>query len=436
MLKFRTASRLGDSFADFSEGFQVSGYFLILSQQKPIVSRPSMRASVALAAVGAACAALHVSEGAQCDFPRVDATTLDPERFQALFVGASRPVVVSGAAEDWPARRNWRWDTLRKAFNGMPLRVGQGPYPAEETTIGDYLDLGEALADDPDAEAPGIFQYGQLPTSWSLWAHKDRCLPRVSFFHPNSEAIFSDFDLACKLLSENVKVPAFLVGDEDVVRPPNMITHSGIIIGFPRSGIDFHFHQAAINVILQGKKLWFMKVPKSTIRGFEELRNETGVALPSEELFCRQRENLDNHVCTAHARQERIINAVKSHNSGEFISPDLSNPSGREANSIGVFAKMIKTSQVTEEFEEDSEVLRCVQNEGEIVFIPQDTQHAVMNLDRSVAMQMQWNSNLYEDWDERKRLYRYLLHDLDPSEPDPDFEEDPEEICENEKTEE
>ena len=77
---------------------------------------------------------------------------------------------------------------------------------------------------------------------------------------------------------------------------------------------------------------------------------------------------------------------------------------------------------MTEALQEDSQVLYCDQQAGEIVFIPIDVQHGVRNIEHTVAMQMQWDHRDYGKRDYRHKMYRYLLHDLDPEMMDPDLD--------------
>lgn len=354
-----------------------------------------------------------------CDFPRVDAQDLTPEAFHADFVAKGRPALVANAMEAWPSRSHLSWANLSHFFEGVQMRVGPGPYPSQRMGIDDYLATAEAaFAKGAGAEVPGVFQYGQVPTSWTLWAHKDACLPFVSFYHPNSEPLHDNFTVACELLSK-VQVPEFLVGDASVDIPPNLITHSGFLVGYTGSGIDFHAHQAAINLVWEGRKLWYMKLTKAVAASYADV----ATAVPFERRHCQR--HPEDEVCASNALQLETLRSERERQ-GHFAPPDMGGDAkAREDFHVGAFARQLATSQVTEELLEDSEVLHCVQGPGEIVFIPQDMQHAVMNLERTVGMQMQWNSELHKDLAERYKMYRYFLHDLDPREPDPDFQKVP-----------
>lgn len=365
-----------------------------------------------------------------CDFPRISARGLTPENFREFFVLAKRPVIIEDAMKGWPAAEEFRWNNLRDIFANISIRVGAGPYPSENMGIDEYLELAESKftseATVDLAEVPGIFQYGQVPTSWSLWNHKDECIPAVSYYLPHSEPIHHNFSTACELLTK-VQVPEFVVGDESVSKPPNLVTHSGFLIGYAASGIDYHSHQTAINLIFEGKKVWYMKVSNRVVAGYSELEAQDEVELlepaPSlEETYCSRFLDHDP-VCKAHEEQTYLIKKFKSKaKPGEKLPKLEKNAELQSKFGAGAFASKIKAKKVTEELEDDSVVLHCVQKEGEIVFIPGMTQHAVQNLERTFAMQMQFADNNYKNQAMRDQLYRYLLHDLDYREPDPDFE--------------
>ncbi|CAK9103522.1 Ribosomal protein S6 kinase alpha-3 (S6K-alpha-3) (90 kDa ribosomal protein S6 kinase 3) (p90-RSK 3) (p90RSK3) (Insulin-stimulated protein kinase 1) (ISPK-1) (MAP kinase-activated protein kinase 1b) (MAPK-activated protein kinase 1b) (MAPKAP kinase 1b) (MAPKAPK-1b) (Ribosomal S6 kinase 2) (RSK-2) (pp90RSK2) [Durusdinium trenchii] len=322
-----------------------------------------------------------------CDFPRIDARSMTPETFYEMFVAKNRPVVLLNAMEGWPALAEWRWDNLRVAFDKIPLRVGPGPYPRTRMSIDEYLRSAEAiLASDSNKEVPGVFQYGQVPTSWSLWAHKDVCIPHISFFHPNSEALHDNFTLACEILS-HVQVPHFLVGGVER-KSPTIVTHSGVLMGYTRSGIDFHRHQAAINLIFEGRKLWYMKVPNEVVESYAESEITELVEEPLPPLYCDRFPQ--DKVCAFHEKQNTVIARIR-HENGTFEEPDLKTAEERTKHFVGAFAEEIRTWQITEGLQENHKALHCVQHPGEIVFIPQQMQHAVLNLEPTVAMQMQWD---------------------------------------------
>ena len=305
--------------------------------------------------------------GRVCDYEIVDARALDWRRFEEEFMNPGKPALILNAAEGWAAYTRWSWENLAQSLGDTKLRVGPGPYPQKETTIQEYLDFVGSRSPE-DKEIPGIFQYGQVPTSWTLWSYKEVCVPYVAFLHENSKPLHDNTTFVCDEIMRNIKVPEFLVGDESVRKPPAHITHSGLLIGVPGSGIDFHSHQSAINVVFHGKKQWYMKV--------------------SPDLLSRR-------------------------SCQESVDPVCSEPLGQLANTLGV--------EVTEKEEEDVVVGTCVQYPGETVYIPEGVQHGVVNLENSVAMQMQWPFSGWNNEQDRDKYKAYLLHAVDPNEPDPDL---------------
>ncbi len=351
---------------------------------------------------------------ARCDFPRLDARRIDPDEFQREVVLRGAPVLLEHAAQGWPAMSEWRWERLRESLRGVRLRVGPGPYPSTEMSIDEYMDAADA-ARQLGREVPGVFQYGQVPTSWSLWAHKDQCVPHVSYMHPNSLPLHSNVSTTCELLRK-VQVPRFIVGDAGTSAAPNMVSHSGFLIGVKDSGIDFHRHQAAINVIFSGSKEWYMKVPRSVVRALPEI---PGAAwLGAGRLHCDV-EPADA-VCAAQRLQQMVVDRILAREPAADVEDLTHEDTGaRRRHHLGAFGDRIRTLQHTEKLEPDSQVLYCLQEAGEVVFIPQETQHAVRNVADTVAMQMQWDTDFFGDEAYRDFLWAHLISDLDPSEPEP-----------------
>ena len=306
-----------------------------------------------------------------CDYEIVDGRNLDWATFEKEFMNPGKPALILNAAEGWAAYERWSWDNLESSLGNTNLRVGPGPYPEQETTIREYLDLVSSR-ENTGASVPGIFQYGQVPTSWTLWSYKEVCVPFVAFLHESSKPLHDNTTFVCNEILRHIKVPTFLVGDETVRKPPAHITHSGLLIGVPGSGIDFHSHQGAINVVFHGKKQWYMKVDASLLPRYA----------------CR-----------------------------ESSDPVCHESLGKLANTLGV--------QVTEKEEEDVVVGMCEQYPGEIVYIPEGVQHGVVNVENSVAMQMQWPFSGWNNEQDRTMYKAYLLHAVDPDEPDPSLQEAP-----------
>lgn len=347
-----------------------------------------------------------------CDLPVVDAGGLEPDLFHEALVRTGIPALlvnVSGL-RDWPASKEWTWETLRDAFRDVPLRVGMGPYPEIRMSIDAYLNLAMARSTRGE-EVPNVFQYGRVPSSWTQWAHKVECIPRLSLLRTDGAPFHEDLDTACKLLAK-VRVPDFLVGPGSAeTRNPNNITHSGVLVGFTGSGFDFHRHEAAINVIFDGRKEWFVKM--------QHKHYDAGVAnghLPVEgSLFCAQKAQADDPVCLAQLRQQEFN---KAGTASRNVPMSLD-----EANTwhLGAFARRIRTAVVNEELTDGRSVLlHCDQRAGEIMFVPTDMQHAARNLKPTVAMQMQWDAHLYATRSHRAEVLHHLVQDPDPSQRDSD----------------
>ncbi len=83
---------------------------------------------------------------------------IDPDRFRAEYVERHRPLIVRGAAAEWPAMQ-WTDARLRETLGAMPLRVDVVPHDAEGRLLLDATEqismtaaeLVERFADTPDA---------------------------------------------------------------------------------------------------------------------------------------------------------------------------------------------------------------------------------------------------------------------------------------------
>jgi lysine-specific demethylase 8 len=81
--------------------------------------------------------------------PVAQVTQFTPEGFHDQFVGPSRPVVLRGAAGDWPSVRYWTFDRLRARFGDQRMRVRGsdraldvffGAVTEREMSFAEYLD--------------------------------------------------------------------------------------------------------------------------------------------------------------------------------------------------------------------------------------------------------------------------------------------------------
>eukprot|EP00924_Labyrinthula_sp_SR-Ha-C_P008494 snap_masked-scaffold_32-processed-gene-1.16-mRNA-1 protein AED:1.00 eAED:1.00 QI:0/-1/0/0/-1/1/1/0/343 len=321
----------------------------------------------------------------ECDFLEIDGSSLDSDTFEIKYMNTYTPIKISnamtstehGETKPWKAFNDWKFSNLRTSFPEDTLfRVGPGPYPDKEMTMSDFLRLSKTKG---SKEALNIFQYGQVPTSWSLWAHRFSCVESIAHFIPSSRPLHENLTTVCKDILGRVEVPAFIAGrTNDIFPPRGVITHSGLLIGFENSGIDFHKHQDAINMLFSGKKRWFMKVLKNTTT--------------QEQTFCDQK--------TFTVNDDPLVRAVCE---------------SFQQQKIGTFANWLKTDQKTEEDEDNVRMLTCEQKEGEIIFIPGEFAHAVYNIKPSVAMQMQWNRLDWRSLEVREILQEALLEALNPN---------------------
>ena len=75
---------------------------------------------------------------------RVDASTLTVEEFARRFEIASRPVILTGLIEQWPASTNWSFEQLRERFgNKCGFHVG-----GHTMGLSDFFDYCESTTDE------------------------------------------------------------------------------------------------------------------------------------------------------------------------------------------------------------------------------------------------------------------------------------------------
>ena len=124
---------------------------------------------------------------ADCQFDLVAAAGLSPDRFAAELMLRDRPALITGALGDWDTER-FSWKALTRRLGGQAFRVGAGPYPTDEELLRDFAD---------SAAVPGIFQFGQVPSSFTLDGSSAGCRPEYSLVFPYSAKLHDNASVAC-----------------------------------------------------------------------------------------------------------------------------------------------------------------------------------------------------------------------------------------------
>jgi hypothetical protein len=108
---------------------------------------------------GEVCGGLDEAPAAPPFEPIERIRACDGEEFRRRFVRASRPVILTGMMEEWPARTRWSLDYFRSRFGDRPVTAGRtrdrtlvlsdrGGIPQVEIPFGEYID--RLSADDCD----------------------------------------------------------------------------------------------------------------------------------------------------------------------------------------------------------------------------------------------------------------------------------------------
>lgn len=256
--------------------------------------------------------------------------------------------------------KDFQWPSLLEKFGEVLVRVGQGPYPLQQMTLRDYhqrMMMNESL----DEPIGNIFQFGSPPTSFTRHGNKEPCCPAYAVIPPFGAALHEEARVACALTSM-FHIPSFLEGSA-------FMMHTGLLIGPSRSGITFHRHADAVNFLVSGgAKRWWMVLPAGTVVG--DVGQATDEMKPADD-------------------SGRL--PVRTVLASEFCSSrQLSAWQAEAAFMVDCDDDHLKASLAAHT---DLVVVEFEQQAGQIVYIPQGVQHAVVNLSPSIAVQMQWDRN-------------------------------------------
>ena len=130
-------------------------------------------------------------------------------------------------------KRGWELDQMIEKFPDVLFRNGLAPYPKATKRI-----------TEPNLQ---IFQFGTLPASFAL--DFPNCLPVYGIKYSFADYFHEDVNVACRLLS-NLRTPRFIRDGAPT------IPLGGLLVGVNGTQTPDHQHEAAINILFQGSKLW------------------------------------------------------------------------------------------------------------------------------------------------------------------------------------
>jgi mannose-6-phosphate isomerase-like protein (cupin superfamily) len=166
---------------------------------------------------------------------------LTPQAFDAQYQKTGTPVVLVGAGGahgGWdPAL--WTVSALKSRFQSTLFRFGDAPYPAVERPLASY-----------DEELDGVFQYGNVPVTYSLLGPGHACRPVHSPPYAFAAPIHANATVACMLVADT-RLPSPLRGAT--------IRLAGLMMGRAQQATKSHRHDSAVNVLLHGQKSWVIR---------------------------------------------------------------------------------------------------------------------------------------------------------------------------------
>ena len=186
-----------------------------------------------------------------CDIPSMYASDISPEIFREEFIGGSRPLLIldgmEGDAEKWERLGN-RWgssDWLIRQAGFKEVMTGTIPYafqfgvPYKDVTLAEFLS-------DPNlgGEAPLDALFSENFTD-----------PRPYLFHPIGLIKPWDDELGRTAAETLAELSKLLSGDSF------FMPEGQIYFGRQSTGSPMHFHGNAINLLLRGRKQWFLLPP-------------------------------------------------------------------------------------------------------------------------------------------------------------------------------
>ena len=261
-----------------------------------------------------------------CEFDR-RAAHLPPGVFEAEYLVPSRPVVIVGGANSMRAKREWSRESFMATLGEEVL--GAQKLPARSSPLLDGI-AGEAVrlrdyfarwnAEAATASSPSVEQpspSAQPPLMWN---------------NPKNHTLWEATTAA------QLSWPPAL----DVPRLRTERSHFGLFVGPRRSGISLHYHKAAWNALLFGRKLWVLSPPRHS--------------------------RFRRHEFAAHSFEQRGWLEEAAQRARANVRGAASHPPAADELANATIRRY------------------CVQREGDVIFVPAGWGHSTLNLEESVGV--------------------------------------------------
>uniref|UniRef100_A0A6B2L0W0 JmjC domain-containing protein n=1 Tax=Arcella intermedia TaxID=1963864 RepID=A0A6B2L0W0_9EUKA len=305
-------------------------------------------------------------------------SSLTTEQFIEEYETPGIPVIFTDSMKDWPANSGWTKEKLVKKYGDSTFTLDQQVYDPKTNssqharmTMGGYFNYIDVLSGTEETpiylfdpafgeEDPELLQDYQIPKYFPQDLME--VIGPVSRTQSNGELIRPDF--------------------------------RWLLIGPPRSGSDFHIDPnttSAWNALVSGRKIWVFYPPDITPVGVE--RRGLSSTLSTESA-------LEWFVKYFNILKEGKMESIYEHNhedqdQDEDNENEVNLEGGDEAGNEGEGSDNQEgededeDDQIEAEFDEmlkNTKPYMCIQEPGEIVFVPSGWWHMVLNIDLTIAV--------------------------------------------------
>ena len=268
-----------------------------------------------------------------CNIERRAAGSLTPSEFREQFEAKRRPVVVVGAAQaaGWSAIGRWSVDHMVREYGDLLVHVGDAVAVPETDGFG-----SKSMRLREFAEACSSSGGGELGES----SAKDTVFDRQEFVRQAGDTLAAETSPPLSYFAHwpqagKGSTPYFSFGPKAV-------------------GLSFHEHSAAHNIVLFGRKHWFVYPPVSEPERLEPWAGDAGGE------------------------------GAATGSPASWGSEEVFNMTFVELLTPAVWAATVK-----KRLSGEARPLECVTGPGDLIYVPAGWAHAVANLEASAALAWQ-----------------------------------------------
>jgi hypothetical protein len=305
------------------------------------------------------CANFHAS-----NIPRISAKLLSQEQFVTLFEQLNRPVVVTDALDHW-ALRGCDLTDLAQRLGEAPMRAtsATAAMPAA-FSMSEYL---QYIAQTRDEVPFYLFDRNFASLDLSPSDSAASCTLEEQYSLP------AYFDPACRPSTDLFR----LLGTD---RPD----YRWLVLGPPRSGSIYHIdpnQTHAWNAVLKGRKKWIFYPPHTQPPGVVRSEDSSEVTVPiSTAEWLRS-------FWAFHLERREPGMARTGHGCGlHSIYRDLFAHCSQDGSHRLVSLPALAPAAIPAPLVASDAPLECTQAEGELIFVPHNYWHMVLNLEASLAL--------------------------------------------------